>query len=130
MERVRAGIKLFWEDLHNLRYALLGIAVYYGIVHIIFGKFCPMMIILHMPCPGCGMTRALILVLTGHWQQAWRLQPLVYGWILLGILFGINRYLLNRKPKGLKCLLVILLLGTLFLYAYRICFGFPIELKM
>ena len=111
------------------RSALLGIAIYYVTVHLLFGQFCPMMIFLHLPCPGCGMTRAFVLVLTGHWQQAWQLQPLVYGWILLGILFGINRYLLDKKPRMLTVLLVMLLLGTIVLYACRICFGFPAELR-
>lgn len=125
MERVKAGACRLREDLYALRYALLGIAIYYVMVHLIFGQFCPMMIVLHIPCPGCGMTRALVLVLTGHWQDAWLLQPLVYGWILLGVLFGANRYLLDKKPKYLTAFLVILLLGTLLLYMYRLCFGFP-----
>lgn len=128
MERVKAGACRLRKDLYELRYALLGIAIYYVTVHLIFGQFCPMMIVLHIPCPGCGMTRALVLVLTGHWQAAWQLQPLAYGWILLGVLFGVNRYLLDKKPKYLTAFLVILLLGTLLLYMYRLCFGFPVEL--
>lgn len=130
MERVQMGIVQLRKDLYDLRYALLGLAVYYVLVHILFGQFCPMMIVLHFPCPGCGMTRALFLVLSGQWQQAWRLQPLVYGWSLLAILFAVNRYLLNKKPKTLTYLLIVLLLGTLILYVYRIYFGFPVELML
>lgn len=129
MEQVRRGIRRFGKDLYELRYAILGIFIYYVTVHIIFGQFCPTMILLHLPCPGCGMTRALFLVLNGRWQLAWRLQPLVYGWIFLGVLFGVNRYLLDKKPKFLTCVLVVLLLGTILLYVYRICFGFPVELR-
>ena len=129
MERVRAGCCRLREDLYELRYALLGIAIYYITVHVTFGQFCPIMIMLHFPCPGCGMTRAFLLVLSGHWQQAWQLQPLVYGWILLAALFVMNRYLLNKKPKILTYFLIVLLVGTLFLYVYRICFGFPPELR-
>ena len=115
MERIRTGLRRLGRDIYDLRYALLGIAIYYVTVHLLFGQFCPMMIFLHLPCPGCGMTRAFVLVLTGHWQQAWQLQPLVYGWILLGILFGINRYLLDKKPRMLTVLLVMLVLGTIVL---------------
>ncbi len=129
MERIRAGLRRLGKDLYNLRYAVLGIAVYYVIVHILFGQFCPMMIALHLPCPGCGMTRALMLVLTGHLQEAWRLQPLVFGWIFLAVLFAVNRYILDRKPKILTYLLVVLLLGAILLYLFRIKTGFPIELK-
>lgn len=130
MARVQAGMKRLGKDLYDLRYALLGIAVYYVTAHLIFGQFCPMMIVLRIPCPGCGMTRALVLALTGRWQEAWRLQPLVYGWILLGVLFCMNRYLRDKKPKYLTGFLVILLLGTLLIYMYRICFGFPAELRI
>ena len=129
MERVKAGACRFREDLYELRYALLGIVIYYITAHVMFGQFCPMMIVCHLPCPGCGMTRAFFCVLSGRWQQAWQLQPLVYGWMLLAALFVVNRYLLNKKPKFLTYLLIAMLLGTLFLYAYRICFGFPLELK-
>ena len=128
MERIRAGIRRLGKDLYGLRYAFLGIAVYYLTAALLFGQFCPMMIFLHLPCPGCGMTRAFGLVLTGHWQEAWRLQPLVYGWTLLGALFGVNRYLLDRKPRVLTGLTVVLLLGTVFFYMYRIGTGFPAEL--
>lgn len=29
-----------------------------------------------LPCPGCGMTHALISAFEGHWNAAWRLHPL------------------------------------------------------
>ena len=129
MERVRKGLKRLRKDLYGLRYALLGIAVYYAAVHLIFGQFCPMMIVLHLPCPGCGMTRALVMVLTGRLKEAWELQPLIYGWILLAVLFAVNRYVLDRKPAILTGLLIALLLGILFFYVYRIGTGFPPELR-
>ncbi len=129
MEVIRKGLKRLREDLYGLRYALLGIAVYYAAVHLVFGQFCPVMIVLHLPCPGCGMTRAFVLALTGRLKEAWKLQPLVYGWILLAVLFVVNRYVLDRKPAVLTGLLIALLLGTLFFYIYRIGTGFPPELQ-
>lgn len=128
MERIRTGLVRLGRDIYNLRFALLAIGIYYLTVHALFGQFCPMMILLHLPCPGCGMTRALFLVLSGRLGMAWELQPLVYGWILLVLLSGVNRYLLGHKPKLLTGFLVVLLLATLILYAYRIYSGFPPEL--
>ncbi len=120
------------EDLQNLRYAILAIGLYYLAVHFLFGQFCPMMIVFHFPCPGCGMTRALWMVLSGKWGQAWELQPLVFGWIILGLWFGTRRYLKNRtKPsKWMKGFLVLLLLGMLGLYAWRVVYGFPGKLAV
>ncbi len=130
MGKIRTGLRRLGEDIYHLRYALLGIGIYYVTVHLLFGQFCPMMILLHLPCPGCGMTRAMILVLSGQWEAAWNLQPLVFGWMGLALLFVGYRYLLGKKPKFLTGLLVILLAGTLLLYVYRVWTGFPLELRI
>ena len=99
-KRIQRGFRLLRNDLHALRYAILVIGIYYLAVHFLFGQFCPMMIVLHLPCPGCGMTRALWLVLSGRWVKAWNLQPLVFGWIGLGSWFGVRRYLLGRTEPS------------------------------
>lgn len=137
---IYAGRKLK-QDLFSLRFALLGIAAYFLFVHFAFGQFCPMLIFLHFPCPGCGMTRALFLALTGCWAAAWQLQPLVFGWIALGIWFVVERYFLEtpgvhsvktcafrQRKVFLKVFLVLLLAGTLALYVWRVIHGFPAEL--
>ena len=53
---------------------------------------------LHIPCPACGSTRALIALCQGHWKESLLLNPngvllavlmlLVPGWILLDIIKG------------------------------------------
>lgn len=124
-KRIKAGLTLLKNDICCLRYALLGIAVYFVCVHFLFGQFCPLLILAHFPCPGCGMTRALFLVLTGRPAEAWRLQPLIYGWIFLGLWFAVNRYLRGKKSALLRGYLICLLLAALVLYGYRLVYGFP-----
>src|ERR1043165_2877578 len=34
------------------------------------GWVCPVFQVLHIPCPGCGLTRASVLLFHGDWQQA------------------------------------------------------------
>ena len=129
MERLKMAGRRLGQDMYELRYAFLGIAVYYLLVHFLFGQFCPVMIFFHFPCPGCGMTRALLLVLRGHWAEAWQLQPLVYGWMVLGFWFGFERYIRNQKSSVLmKGYLIFLLLAVLGLYFWRLLHGFPAEL--
>ena len=124
------GLPLILEDLKNLAPAIAAIFVYGLVTHLIFGRFCPMLILTGFPCPGCGMTRALFLVLTGHFSSAWKLQPLIWGWILLAAAFGIRRYLIGKKmsskEKNIWLLAFgFLLAGSLVLYGYRIFTGFP-----
>jgi hypothetical protein len=37
---------------------------------------CPVRFVVGLPCPGCGMTRALLLLAHGEWSAALRLHPL------------------------------------------------------
>jgi hypothetical protein len=39
-------------------------------------RTCPMAIVLRVPCPGCGMTRAALALARGDLSAAWRLHPL------------------------------------------------------
>ncbi len=37
---------------------------------------CPMHLVLGLPCPGCGLTRAFCLASHGHWLEAYSFHPL------------------------------------------------------
>jgi hypothetical protein len=39
---------------------------------------CPVRLVLHVPCPSCGLTRATLLALTGHEREAFAMHPLVF----------------------------------------------------
>jgi hypothetical protein len=41
--------------------------------------FCPLRLMLHMPCPSCGLTRAARLALVGDWAGAARMHPLCFA---------------------------------------------------
>ena len=50
--------------------AVLGAAVALGV------PLCPFAIVTRLPCPGCGLTRATLALLHGHFHEAFRLHPL------------------------------------------------------
>lgn len=52
--------------------AALGVAVHFD------APLCPVALITHHPCPGCGLTRASIALLQGHFAEAAHLHPLVF----------------------------------------------------
>ena len=39
---------------------------------------CPWAGLLGRPCPGCGLTRAALALLSGHFAAAWHFHPLIY----------------------------------------------------
>ena len=47
---------------------------------LIFHDVCPVQILYGLPCPGCGLTRAGVLLLTGHFAAAFQMHPFIYGW--------------------------------------------------
>lgn len=54
--------------------------------HVLTGPvFCPMALILGMPCPGCGLTRAFCFASHGHFAAAFNFHPL---WPLILAYFG------------------------------------------
>lgn len=113
---------------------MAGVAVYWIVTHLLFDRFCPTQILFNFPCPGCGMTRALMLVLSGQFREAWRLQPPVYGWILGGAGFCVDRYLIHveKRSAGAAKLwivyFILLLLWGMALYGLRLFNGIPVEL--
>ena len=133
-QRIRGGILLLIKDIRRLLPALAGVVVYWIVTHLLFDRFCPTQILFNFPCPGCGMTRALMLVLSGQFGEAWRLQPPVYGWILGGAGFCVDRYLIHveKRSAGAAKLwivyFVLLLLWGMALYGLRLFTGIPVEL--
>lgn len=45
---------------------------------------CPFATLFHAPCPGCGMTRAVKLLIGGHWRASLRMHPLALPVLLAG----------------------------------------------
>ena len=64
-------------------------------------RFCPLALLLHVPCPGCGMGRAARALLQGHVMQAIRLHPLsivVLPWLAWVIGVPALRYVTSGAP--------------------------------
>ncbi|WP_461883765.1 DUF2752 domain-containing protein [Fusicatenibacter sp.] len=84
------------------------------------GIGCPIRFATGISCPGCGMSRAVLLLLSGHFQAAFRMHPLVYAVLPFGVwlFFGPEHTAgFCHLKKGMTVLLVVLLLAV---YAWRI----------
>jgi hypothetical protein len=51
---------------------------------------CPIATLLGVPCPSCGMTRALLLLATGHTHASWRMHPLAAPAFLATALLAVS----------------------------------------
>lgn len=120
----KAG-KLFLWDLYTIRYALVWFMVYWIVSRLLFHHFCPMVIITGFPCPGCGMTRALLHLLSGEFLEVWRYHPAVYAWILYGIQLVWRRYVRQEKQMKQTGILIAVFSLTILCYIWRMFTVFP-----
>lgn len=107
------------KDIWAIRWVIPAAALYFLILYAVFGTICPIKALTGIPCPGCGMTRALGLLLTGQFARSFQMHPLLILWILYFLYLAVMRYLYGRKPKGMLVLLVILCIAMFIVYGYR-----------
>ncbi len=113
------------KDLKNIWIAVIAIACYTVLMHLIFHAFCPMVIVTGFPCPGCGMTRAVFYLLTGQAVQSVRMHPMGIPIVCIGVYFLWNRYITGRRAKGMKALIMATLILLIVCYVWRMCLFFP-----
>lgn len=112
-------------DMRQYGTAAAVLFIYIVAVNLVFHAFCPLVIFSGFPCPGCGMTRAGVCFLTGRWEQAWQLNPVVFPVMGVAVYFGVNRYLLGKEAGGLKWLIAAIFVLLLAVYCIRMYLYFP-----
>lgn len=114
-----------WKDIKEYKWLGIVLITYYLLVEYTFSAFCPLVIITGFPCPGCGITRALLCVFTGQFARAWSINPLIYAVLFTALYAGVQRYLLGRRVKGFYQLLCIVAVLMIVVYIYRMYRYFP-----
>lgn len=99
--------------------------IYDVLTHFLFGAFCPSVILAGIPCPGCGMTRAVFFFATGRFMRGWNMNPLGLLWFALVVYFCVMRYGLGKKPKGLFGMGGVIIGLMVILYLVRMYLYFP-----
>jgi len=124
----------------------LAVALASPLVFAVLNEFpiCPTAGLLGLPCPGCGLTRATLLLLQGEFAQALAFHPLVIplapvyfgalGWFALEFVRGPHRP--TQTPRWIaqrwfSCFGVVVLCATLAVWALRFFgyFGGPVPVQ-
>lgn len=122
---VRAVWGRIASDLREYGMAGVALLLYTAAVNLVFHAFCPLVIFSGIPCPGCGVTRAAVCLMTGRWQQAWRMNPVIFPIALAAVWFAWRRYLLGREVKGIKGMLALIAALLVIVYILRMYLYFP-----
>lgn len=77
-QRLKVGKTIFFKDVKHGKMAILSVFAYFVLLRKFFITICPAVLITGLPCPGCGMTRALIRLLHLDFAGAWQMHPFVY----------------------------------------------------
>ena len=106
-----------WDTVrrvHNLKEKLLFLSTYTCIVFaaFYFGLPCIWQFLFGIPCPGCGMTRALFSVLRGDFSAAFSFHPMIFTLPLLPLYFIFDGRLFRKKQID-TIVLSFLLIGFL-----------------
>ncbi|MBO5210210.1 MAG: DUF2752 domain-containing protein [Lachnospiraceae bacterium] len=122
---MRDIVKRIKKDFQNFWMAAVAIGIYMILVNVIFRAFCPMVIVTGLPCPGCGMTRSVIYLLTGHVSESIHIHPMGIVVVCLFLYFAWNRYIIGRNPKGMMVIIAIALVALIAFYIWRMYLYFP-----
>lgn len=118
------------QDILNWYKGILAAIAYCIVMHILFGKVCPMVLVTGFPCPACGTTRAGLALLTLHWDEAWQLNGVIFLIAAFVMYFFFCRYILQCKCYGCFFIIIAIIVCYLMLYFYRMIYIFPSEPPM
>ncbi len=119
------GRHSFFNDLRQCGKALLLFALFMGLLEVLLGKTCFFRILFGIPCPGCGLSRAAVLLIRGCFPESLSVHPFLIPLILSLAVGAGERYLLGRPPRMFAAALSLCFAGMAILYIYRMRRDFP-----
>ena len=126
-EKIHRAKKRIWNDICSLKYCIILLAVYAVATQLAFGTVCPMVIFCGLPCPGCGLTRAVCSILLGDLKSAVEYNLTAFLWLPFLLLLLWERYLTAKKIFSRQGVIIFVALVTVVYYLYRMKMFFPGE---
>lgn len=113
------------QDIRQYGAGVLAAVLLYFLFHALFDAFCPSVLLSGFPCPGCGMTRAVLCLFRGQFARSWALNPAAVFWVLWALLFVFERYVKGRRPKSIGWTACGIVLFMVVIYLVRMNLYFP-----
>ncbi|MDP4121153.1 MAG: DUF2752 domain-containing protein [Bacillota bacterium] len=104
-------------------------AAFIGIL-LLLGYQCPFEKFFGIPCPGCGMTRAMLALFHGDIKSSLSLHPLAIPLIICILIYFLGIFTKEYDLMKNKYFLVIATIIFLATYIIRMIFVFPNEAPM
>lgn len=113
------------EDYIRYRVLIAVLIVFAAAAVLLFHRICIFTILCGYPCPGCGISRAFLSLVTLHWKEAFAMNPMIFIWVPLIACTAFNRYFMGRKTRHFTALFITAGLLSLVLYGVRMVFLYP-----
>ena len=97
------------------------IAAYFYLTNRIFGYVCPSEILFGLPCPGCGLMRAALLLVRGDLTGSLRMNPML---LFIPVYFIL---LICKKKNAAENYLIAVLVLSFIVYGWRMAHYFGTE---
>jgi len=106
-------------------WGFLAAGAYFFIANWRFGLVCPMVILFGIPCPGCGLTRAGVLFLTGNFAESFRMHPLLVPTVAFIMWAIVEKFFGSQNFKKMQNPVIVLSVSAFVLYIFRMIRMFP-----
>ncbi len=119
------------QDIKNIYKPAIVMGIYGILFELLFHKICPSRLIWGVPCPGCGLTRAMTLVMKGEFAEATRMHPFWIAVVVVTVVALAERYLIQDEERYKKInkinekILFVILMACLIYYGYRMKTMYP-----
>ena len=114
------------QDIRQYSAAVILCGLFLLLLELLLGKTCLLRILLGIPCPGCGLSRAALLLFSGHPAESIALHPFLLPLLFVLLLWIWEHYILDRPPR-LFAISICLCFGGMFIfYLYRMKHCFPL----
>lgn len=113
------------KDIKNIKIAIFIIALYLFFSTMLLHTSCICVAITGFPCPGCGLTRAGKLMLSGRFKEAFLMNPSIFFWTILAAYFIVWRYVLKKETKYLITAITAVSVIMIVIYMLKMVYCFP-----